>query len=113
MINENIGNAALTQAEKADRWDHLVRLLKPSSRDDYIYHLNTMRRATLALLVRRAELPEPLVTELTSYRAKLDGLWFEAADGWADTNIHGLLNVLPLYGLGSLVGELCQDDQTD
>lgn len=113
MINENVGNAALTEAEKADRWDHLVRLLKPSFRDNYIFHLNTMRRATLTLLVRRAELPEGLVTELTSYRAKLDGLWFEAVDGWADTNIHGLLNALPLYGLGSLVGELCLDDHAD
>ncbi len=110
MINENLGNAALTQAEKADRWDHLVGLLKPGFRDNYIIILNIMRRATLTLLARREELPEGLVTELKSYQAKLDGLWFEAADGWEDTNIRGLLNMLPLYGLGSLVGEICQGD---
>lgn len=103
MLNENVGNVALTQAEKAGRWDHLIRLLKTG-----------MRRATMALLARREELPKGLVTELKSYRAKLDGLWFEAADGWADTNMLQLINVLPLYGLGSLVGELCQgNDHAD
>lgn len=113
VINENVGKVPLTQAEKANRWDHLVGLLKPSSRDDYICRLNVLRRATLTLLACREDLPEGLVSELRAHQIKLDGLWFEAADGWADTNIHGLLNLLPLYGLGSLVGELCQDDEPE
>jgi hypothetical protein len=113
VINENTGSAPLTQAEKAGRWDQLVGLLKPGNRDNEIRHLNTMRRAVLILLAHREELPEALVVQLRSYRATLEGLYLEAADGWADTNLTGLLNLLPLYGLGSLVGELCQGDEPD
>lgn len=71
MINENVGNAPLTQAEKADRWDHLVGLLNPCGPG--CLHPPTQRhapRATLAPLTRREELPKGLVTE-RSFWARL------------------------------------------
>lgn len=102
----------ITQQQKAERWDRLLRLLSsPSIRDDSITHLSTMRRATLILLARREELPPTLVAELKAYKARLDALYLEAIDGFQDTE--GVLNMLPAYIAGSIVGELCQPDTDD
>ena len=97
------------QREKAERWDRLVKLLEsPSLQDDYVFHLSSLRRATLMLLARREELPDALVVELRSYRTRLDALYLEAIDGFAD--MEGILNAIPAYAIASLVGELSQPD---
>jgi hypothetical protein len=95
--------------EKADRWDHLIRLLQnPEIRDTYILHLSTMRRAVEILLARREELPSSLVDELVPYKARLEALHLEAIDGF--TGVEGVLNFFPTYVTESLVGQLCQGD---
>ena len=95
----------MDQREKAERWDHLVKLLtSPSLHDNYIFHLSSMRRATMMLLARREELPDALVEELRAYRTRLDALYLEAKDGFND--VEGVLNAIPAYAIGSLVGEL-------
>ena len=95
--------------EKADRWDHLIRLLQnPEIRDTYIWHLSTMRRAVEILLARREELPSSLVDELVPYRARLEALQLEAIDGFS--GVEGVLNFFPTYVTESLVGQFCQGD---
>jgi hypothetical protein len=102
----------ITQREKAERWDRLLRLLSsPSINDDLLTHLSGMRRATLMLLARREELPESLVAELKAYKDRLDALYLEAVDGFEDAE--GVLNMIPAYLAGMLVGELCQPDTQD
>jgi hypothetical protein len=102
----------MSQREKAERWDHLVKLLEsPNLRDDYVFHLSSLRRATLMLLACREELPDALVAELRAYRTRLDALYLEAKDGFDDTE--GVLNAIPAYAIGSLVGELSQPDTDD
>jgi hypothetical protein len=102
----------ITQREKADRWDYLLRLLgNPALHDSHIRHLSTMRRAVLFLLSSREELPPALVSELKAHMTTLDELYLEAADGYCDAE--GVLNMIPLYITGSLVGELCQQDTSD
>jgi hypothetical protein len=97
------------QREKARRWDHLVELLKsPSLQDTYVIHLSKLRRATLMLLASREELPDALVAELRAYQTRLDALYLEAKDGFTD--LEGILNAIPAYVIGSLVGELSQPD---
>jgi hypothetical protein len=99
----------VSQQEKADRWDHLIRLLQnPEIRDTYIWHLSTMRRAVEILLARREELPPTLVNELIPYKARLEALHLEAIDGF--TGVEGVLNFFPTYVTESLVGQLCQGD---
>src|SRR5690349_16092380 len=102
----------MDQREKAERWDHLVGLLKsPVLRNDYVVHLSAHRRATSMLLASREELPETLVTELAAYQATLDALYLEAIDGFAD--VEGILNAIPACAIGSLVGELSQPEADD
>jgi len=99
----------VSQHEKAERWDHLIRLLQnPEIRDTYIWHLSTMRRAVEILLARREELPPTLVDELTAYRTRLEALHLEAIDGF--TGVEGVLNFFPTYVTESLIGQLCQGD---
>jgi len=99
----------VSQQEKAERWDHLIRLLQnPEIRDTYIWHLSTMRRAVEALLARREELPSALVDELIAYKTRLEALHLEAIDGF--TGIEGVLNFFPTYVTESLIGQLCQGD---
>ena len=103
---------SVSQEEKADRWDRLMALLgRPEIRDVYVTHLSSKRRAVLMLLASREELPESLVAELVTYRTRLDELYLEAADGFAD--IEGVLNMLPTYVTESIVGQLCQRDTDD
>ena len=60
---------------EAQRWDHMVELLKSQSlRDAYVLHLSNLRSATLMLLASHDELPDALVAELRAYRARLDAL---------------------------------------
>jgi hypothetical protein len=100
------------EKEKAQRWDHLVELLKSQSlRDTYVLHRSNLRRATLMLLASREELPDALVAELRAYRTRLDALYLEEKDGFQDTE--GILNAIPTYIIGSLVGELSQPDTDD
>jgi hypothetical protein len=99
----------MSQQEKANRWDRLIRLLQnPEIRDTYIWHLSTMRRAVEVLLARREELPPALVAELISYKVRLEALHLEAIDGF--TGVEGVLNFFPTYVTESLVGQLCQGD---
>jgi hypothetical protein len=99
----------MSQREKAERWDHLVKLLQsPSLRDNYVFHLSSLRRATLILLASREELPDALVAELRAYQTRLDALYLEAKDGFDDTG--DVLNAIPAYAIASLVGELSQPD---
>jgi hypothetical protein len=103
------GDQIMDQQEKAERWDHLVELLKsPGLQDTYVFHLSKLRRATLMLLASREELPVALVVELTAYRARLDALYLEAKDGFTD--LEGILNAIPAHAIGSVVGELSQPD---
>jgi DNA-binding transcriptional ArsR family regulator len=99
----------VTQREKAERWDQLLRLLSdPAVHDSHIRHLSTTRRAVMFLLASREELPPALAAELKAYMPTLDELYLEAADGFCDAE--GVLNMIPSYITGSLVGELCQPD---
>jgi transcriptional regulator with XRE-family HTH domain len=76
------------ESEKAQRWDHLVELLKSQSlQDTYVLHLSNLRRATLMLLASREELPGTLVAELGAYRTRLDALYLEIKDGFQDTGL--------------------------
>jgi hypothetical protein len=101
--------ATIGQREKAERWDHLVELLKsPGLQDTYLLHLSKLRRATLILLASREELPDALVAELRAYQSRLDVLYLEAKDGFTD--MEGILNAIPAYVIGSLAGELGQPD---
>jgi hypothetical protein len=103
------GDQIMDQQEKAERWDHLVELLKsPGLQGAYVFHLSKLRRATLMLLASREELPAALVAELRAYRARLDALYLEAKDGFTD--LEGILNAIPAFAIGSVVGELCQPD---
>lgn len=100
---------ALTEHEKARRWDNLIVLLgRPEIGDLTVRHISTMRRATGMLLAKREELPASLTAELVSYMATLDELYLEAIDGFAD--MEGVINFLPVYMTESAVAELCQPD---
>jgi len=100
------------EKEKAQRWDHLIELLKSHSlRNTYVLHLSNLRRATLMLLASREELPDALVTELEAYRTRLDALYLEAKAGFQDAE--GVLNAIPTHVIGSLVGEISQPDTGD
>jgi hypothetical protein len=106
---ERSGDQMLDQQEKARRWDHLVELLKsPGLQDTYVFHLSKLRSATLMLLASREELPGTLAAELRAYQARLDALYLEAADGFTD--LEGILNAIPAFAIGSVVGELSQPD---
>ena len=95
--------------DKAERWDHLLRLLSsPAVQDAQIFHLSNMRRATMILLASREELPEALARELSTYMARLDMLYMEAKGGFDDAQ--GVLNMINEYITGSLVAELRQAD---
>jgi hypothetical protein len=97
------------ESEKAQRWDHLVELLKSQSlRDTYVLHLSNLRRATLMLLASREELPSALVAELMAYRTRLDALYPE--ENYRFQEAEGILNAIPSYIIGSLAGELCRPD---
>jgi hypothetical protein len=98
----------LNQQEKARRWDELIGYLQqPGMRDTCIHHLSGTRRAVYLLLADET-LPPALAAELHAYRAKIDALYLEAADGFSA--IEGVLNLIPTYITESIVGEICQDD---
>jgi hypothetical protein len=89
-----LGTHPISQQEKADRWDHLIKLLQnPDIRDAYVWHLSTMRRAVDILLARGEELPSTLVDQLIPYKATLEALHLEALDGF--TEAEGVLNFFP------------------
>jgi hypothetical protein len=63
-----------------------------------------MHRATDLLLVYRDQLPPALATELDAYKATLDALCLEAADGFADAD--NVINLLPTHMVISLIGAI-------
>lgn len=98
----------LSQQEKARRWDELIGCLQqPGMRNTYIHHLSGTRRAVYLLLADET-LPPALAAELNAYRAKVDALYLEAADGF--TAIEGVLNYIPTYITESIAGELSDDE---
>jgi hypothetical protein len=102
----------LTEREKARRWDELIGCLRqPGMRETYIHQLSGVRRAVYLLLAGHETLPPALVAELQAYRAKIDALYLEAADGFAA--VEGVLNLIPTYITESIAGEIGQDDELE
>ncbi|WP_300609874.1 hypothetical protein [Trebonia sp.] len=98
------------QRKKAENWDLLLAMLKnPVIRDDAINNLRRLRLATLMLLAAREELPDALVTELRSYRARIDALFLEAVDGYRGDG-H---DMLPTYITEMIAAELSQENDDD
>jgi hypothetical protein len=95
----------LTVAERARRWDALIKCLQqPDTRDVYLRRLSGVRRAVWLLLA----VQETLTAELKAYNVTLESLYLEAADGLA--SIEGVLNLIPTYITEQAAGDLCQAD---